>query len=399
MGIGKVSFEISELEHLGAAPFEADVSVEVDVFNSDLELVTKARSRQTIELEEGSYSIAATMPDGSRVTDLVNVESDSTAAVLLHWQQTAKSQAAAKARMRSVSKSGKGTAAQSFDLRFIEWKDGWVPLAQIPTVEVLDVDKSALELVVSMRIHLVPGDLREVVRFAEINIAGMGRTAVSLPLAPATDAEVCQLDLAIAPAHVETSFRFLGSPEAELTARLLESRQVDEAANVGVLKALLAGKRRDPIGATLAALALHKKGEADEQTEEWTGNLADWFSWIPDAHVLRSAAFARARDLNATLTAAEKAVKAGPPLLTDSGSILDSTLRDLARGSTYGDSGFDSEDKAFSLLKRHGQWFRHSDLSELMTTVRNVSEVGAVGEGWRTFRVPNRVLDPSSYWV
>jgi hypothetical protein len=399
MGTGKLSFEISELDEFGGEPFEAEVSVQVDVFNSDFELVTKARSKQTIELEEGSYSIAATMPDGSRITDLVNVESDSTAAVSLRWQQGRESKAAARARTRSVSKAGRGKAVHTFDVRFLEWNDDWSPLAQVPTVEVLDVEKSPLELVVSMRIHLVPGDLNEVVRFAQFNIADMERTSVSLPLAPATDADVCQLDLAIAPAHMEIAFRFLGSPEAELTARLLESRQVEEAANLEVLKALLAGKRRDPIGATMAALALHRNGQIDEQALEWMGKLAEWFSWIPDTHVLQAAMSARVRDIDGTLAAAEKAVKAGPPLFTDSGSILDATLRDLARGATYSDSGFDSEEMATSLLKHHGRWFRHADLSELTTTVRNRAEGKGVGEGWRTFRIPKQVMDPSSYWI
>ena len=390
MSSGELTVRVPGFSKLRDESIGGSLELSVDVFNERMGLVEQTYADSTVTLEEGKYVVAVTMPDGAKSTQVVRVLADDATTATLKWAAPQRSRAIEKSEAKGYSKVALGAAPAEFLMRYVKiGPDGATePLGLPPSTEVLDADSDARRLAVSMALQVMDAD--EMIRFAQLRVPEIGQVTVALPLAQVFSSDHCRLDVSITAALIETDVRFVQSPEADYLAQLLETHQVEEAANFKVLESLLQGKMSDPVGAALAAYALLRRGEIDEQLSNWIENLAG-FAWLPDGLAVQAALRAESRDPLGALASAAKALNTGWPIFTDGLSLLDQTLRGLAR----------KHEDAIPHLESLATVLPYVDFTEVSTTLRHgPSELGGVddGQGWRTFRIPHVLTDPSDYW-
>lgn len=122
----------------------------------------------------------------------------------------------------------------------------------------------------------------------------------------------------------------LDNIEAELLLRYWEQGFWQSAAEVAnspkVSARLLEEKRSDPVAAAVGAYALLRLGQL-EHLNDWSRNLMEWFSWLPDGITIRGEYLARLGEHKQALNTFCDLPKRGLPYFNDGISYVVDRLR------------------------------------------------------------------------
>jgi hypothetical protein len=132
-------------------------------------------------------------------------------------------------------------------------------------------------------------------------------------------------------ADAEGILEFLGNGSIDAVDTVLDP---DSA----VAKRLLQDKVQDPIAATAAAYYLLRKRDWERLPQQWLVNLAKWFSWIPDTHLIRDASqIQRGMDSKEAPALAAKSLQdtlaLGLPFFAEAASLMEELLYYAQRSS------------------------------------------------------------------
>lgn len=129
---------------------------------------------------------------------------------------------------------------------------------------------------------------------------------------------------------------------------------------------LLYSKAADPIAAAVGAYALLRFGELD-LLHDWTENLRNWFTWLPDGAAIRGEHLAREGKHQEALTAFLDLQPRGLPVFSDGLSYAVDRLRLYV---SLGEKHFSSDDtkKAQSLLETLQRFAAFTDFRKPITT-------------------------------
>lgn len=130
-------------------------------------------------------------------------------------------------------------------------------------------------------------------------------------------------------------------------------------------EALLAGKMRDPIGATVGAYSLLRLGQLD-RLHDWTRNLMDKFEWLPDGVSIRAEHLARLGQHTEALQTLLQLEKRGLPFFSDGLSYAVNRLRQYVKSGERGDP-LPELDRAASLLKLIKPFSNYADYRKAVT--------------------------------
>lgn len=385
--------------HVAVPALPEELSLEVEVLaGDDLAFRAQLRAGQTVDLEPGTYVVAATMPDGTRRTATHLVEDDQQVTVEFEWDPPPFARLATRAGARSAH----GRAPESMGVRFVGFEEGEMRmLADPPHVAVQQTHTGDGVLQVAM--DLVLRDDRDCLRFAQLASDGRVPVSVALPLAPHSDAQTCRLSVAVTSRDIDPAVRLGGDPSAAIVADYVAGGMPERIAAIADLgRTMLLEKRQHPLAAALGAYALLRLNET-ERMRDWPMNLARWYDWLPDGEVIAGELVHRRGDEAAALGRFCEAVRRGPPVFTDGLSILTSRLRSLVKREQFADGAGEALDKVLD-------WGSYADLSSLCLSVTGVDVDDLAGsqepvqlragvDGWVVFRVPFGVADdPDAYW-
>ena len=395
-GIIKVSIARFENTMVG---LEAAAGARVDILDKQLRLLQRTNSRTAIDIAPGNYVVAVTLPDGSRYTDTVGVRAGETTPVQLAWSPTPIAAAKVRARSRTEAKGLLAPTPDSFYLRFIEIRDDLeaMPAVALPQKEIEDYFREEGVLDTTMIIYAPPEPHR--VHYAEVATERGDAVAVALPTARLGAATRCQLNVVISAERLEVDVRMLGSPDADNVSQFMASGQLEEAAVPEAAEAMLYRKLQHPFGAALSGYALLRLKELD-RLHQWPENLASWFDWLPDAHIILGEQHLRDGRMAEAFASFVRALERGLPVFTDGFSIVEARLRSLARGTTTRGIPKSTMNEAGRRLEALSRWTPWVVFDAVYTTKRggNGPPITKTG-GWQRFRPPfGPARDPRDFW-
>lgn len=399
-GIGRISVSVPGFEHPELGP-DAAVGVPVEVLDKRLRLQQRTRSERDVEIGAGTYVVAITLPDGSRHTDVVEVRTGETTRVELEWSRAPVDDVKARAKSRTGAKALLKPAPNSFYLRFIDVGGDLEPVAADERLQKVLDDYSRQEGVfaTALSIHAPPEPHR--VHFAEVFAEGLDPVAVALPVASVGEAGTCLLNVAISAERLEVDVRMQGTPEADAISQFMASAQLVEAAAVPeAAEAMLYRKLRHPFGAALGGYALLRLNEL-ERLHDWPQNLASWFDWLPDGHIILGELSLRRKDVTEAFAAFRRALDRGLPVFTDGFSILQARLRSLAAGKAVKDLPQRTRSEARGALEALNGWTPWVRFDAVHTTLQRRGHRPAITNsgGWQRFRPPfARRGEASDFW-
>ena len=176
-----------------------------------------------------------------------------------------------------------------------------------------------------------------------IQLIQTGEPAVNVVL-PAWREHGCRVTLKKQPDARYSLEVHLHNTEAELLLRYWEQGRwqlaegVTDSAAVSA-QALLSGKSRHPIAASVGAYALLRLG-ALERLQDWSENLMSWFEWLPDGAAVRGEHLARMGEHREALGAFCALRERGLPYFSDGLSYAVDRLRLYhGLGEKYFDAG------------------------------------------------------------
>jgi hypothetical protein len=146
---------------------------------------------------------------------------------------------------------------------------------------------------------------------------------------------------------------------------------------------LLEEKRANPLGAAVGAYALLKLGNV-AQLHDWTGNLFNWFPWLPDGAAIHGEFLARNGQHKQALNAFLKMGERGLPTFSDG---LSYALDRLRIYTTVTDRQSDQIDvkSAKALLERLIPYATHSDFNQSFLTYTGINPLEPDGKPWGNF--------------
>jgi hypothetical protein len=141
----------------------------------------------------------------------------------------------------------------------------------------------------------------------------------------------CRLVVTLQPDGLLSIDIELKNPMANVLLQYYEGGFFGEAASIATspnlsAERLLAGKMNDPIAATIAAYTLLRLGDLD-RLHDWTRNLRDWFSWLPDGIPIRAEHLARLGEHERALLTLLDLPSRGLPVFSDGLSHAINRLR------------------------------------------------------------------------
>lgn len=395
---GSVRISVVE-ESFPDAGLETAAGARVEILDRRLRLLRRTHARDAIDLAPGRYVVAVTLPDGRRQTQPVEVRTGETSPVELSW--TAPRGEAVRARVvsRSGAKALGRPAPGTFDLRFV--RVGAEPTVEplgdppITRVEGFRTDGGVFDATIA--VHAPPGS--QTVHFAEVSVGSGGRTTIALPIADVGEAQACRLTVALSVERQEVDVQMLGSEQAVTVAQFMTSGYVMDAAVPAAAEQMLYGKLTHPFGAALGGYALLRLKEL-QRLHNWPENLASWFPWLPDAHVILGEQLLRAGDATGAFASFQRALDTALPVFTDGFSILSARLHTLARGTTRGDITDEVQEDAGQALQVLSEWTPWVQFDAITTTLERPGDTPVTkAEGWQRFRPPiGRARDELSYW-
>ncbi len=289
----------------------------VEIRDAEGRLVARSTGPVDLPLAIGLYVVEATLPGGSRHTEVVQVAAGPPTEVVL------------RARKSRPSDDDNDAEPDSGDEMAVAGA-GAVP-QDLPAIDLVDqVDCALLDGSGARWVFdavAKPGQ-------APMATFRAGRTTigVSIPVNPSVKAEErpCTVTFAMRAGRVRADVAFAHQRRVAWTlGGLVKS---DAAVSTAELFAnadqILLEKYRDPSAAALGGLTLHRLGRLRERSA-WVENLARDFGWIPDGGVLLAALLAhdddprqRARGLDRLIQTAELR-----PLFADGRALAIKLLR------------------------------------------------------------------------
>ena len=272
---------------LDVASFLLETNLTVEIQDANLRLVKRLANPRKAKVPAGLYRVSAVLTDGRRHSQNVILAGGETAVVQLRAQPTehvdgppvdeahkvpATSRKQFMTRSESIPERGEERDVRLVEAEHVElWRtSGWKWLF-IPKVEPERVPTATFEY-------------RE------------RRWTVSLPVNPCGYGKEAACAVRTFPTKGALEVRAWFTPERTVSSTLqhmLATHRLMSAADVArKATRLLCGKYKDPTGAALGAVVLHKMDALGEY-EGWLKNLADDFAWLPDGRVLLASFRAR----------------------------------------------------------------------------------------------------------
>lgn len=318
----------------------------IEVRKSNLALVAQTLTTQSVDLEPGIYYVTARLPAGQELFNRVTVVEDQADTVALapepedesphEWLEvdsyiTGQSPASSS----SVSSlEGLGTQKIVAKLRAFS---GNVLLGETTARDdqAWLIPRSAQSQGVA-KFDLFPGD----VRFVQLLQPGISPLNVALPISPLTSPQIpiripasigCQLILTLQPDGLLSVDILLQHPAADALLRYFQRGLLEQAATMSTSDALqaeqlLGEKQSHPIAAAAGTYALLRLGDLD-RLHNWTENLKNWFTWLPDGTAIRGEHLARLGKHEEALAAFLELSSRGLPLFSDGLSYTVDRLR------------------------------------------------------------------------
>jgi hypothetical protein len=269
-------------------------AVPIEVRDSRHRLVDRTTSFNTLKLAPGLYEISAVLQDGRRHSATVDVVAGKQTPVTLMADEGATAEPDASSYVAESSASvpnniNLGSIPQNrLTRRMFEQPDADVQ--SVATVDASLVEARGATLVRQTRTLHIFQCLPSINEVPTAEFAVGGRHLVtSLPISPegGSPSGSCAVRFEAVGSRVRaqawiTPQRTVANALQNMLASdylLQAARVADEAAE------LLSSKYEDPTGAALGALLLYKTGQL-ARLENWVGNLARSFDWLPDGKIL-----------------------------------------------------------------------------------------------------------------
>ncbi len=289
-------------------------------------LVAHGFGSDVVELPAGAYTVECALPDGSKLSQTVEVRSGDDQTVTFEHADAASPPF--EPITRDLVPTRRRTRGQT-RRRLPDGTDRGVPAHRPRIVTVTDAEHVVVGTGDGVSWAFQPAaDLRDVPT-ADLVTASGREVRVSLPVNPTTG---YPRNSCVVTSSDDADLQIRFAPERQVASALvviLEQDELGTSTNVftGAADALLR-KYDDPAGAALGGLTLHRLGRLTER-EEWVENLAASFPWLPDGQILLAALLQhdadpkqRARGLAVLLSVATQR-----PLYTDGLALAVDLLR------------------------------------------------------------------------
>ncbi|MGR0320368.1 hypothetical protein [Agromyces sp. ZXT2-3] len=315
--LGQLSVEITSESYLLAS------NLPIEVRDARERLVGQGHGSIDIRVRPGIYRIVATLPDGGRADELVEVQGPE--GFHVHFGK------------EPVSDATRETAGAGEDspMFYLDTSPGDEPSWPAELV----YTKGASARVLQGSWLFQPDDLDDPLTDAPHCAFRIGETTVtaSLPINPVGwfPTDTC-IVTPVDDGGVRLDVRFARQRlvASNLEGQLRSGAYASPTSFLDSAAGLLLDKYRDPTAAALGGLTLHRLGRLRER-EEWVANLARDFAWLADGRVLEIALHAqdedeyeRARWLDRLLEVAKMR-----PMFADGYALLLDLLRRWPDGS------------------------------------------------------------------
>ena len=325
MGTIKVQIDSDSAYFRGNVPLE--------VRDNHMRLVQKSDDVRSFELEPGIYQISAVLEDGQEHKHFIKVQSGETTTVKMGANtESIKRQEIRRRKQRKAFKKYRSRYTKTMEVIVSEdTTDYGTESAEIDALvkllgaERLDDRRNPWMIACSSNV--------ESVATAEVDV-GDDRYCISLPTSPHDSPGYNSCVVTIEEIYSRPHVVAWISPQrvvANAIQNMMASNELHSARRMAKeATELLRAKYRDPTGATLGALVLHKFGLLYDKIS-WLENLTRDFDWIPDGKILLAATLLKQESVSMedAQRAFELAVKASEQriLYTECFSILLDLLR------------------------------------------------------------------------
>jgi hypothetical protein len=351
----KTDFHSSELRSL---------VLPVEIRRSNLALVKRSDTSQSVDLDPGVYYVSAKLPAGQVLLDKVTISADAPSTVIL--APAPGEQSPSESMELSLFISGKPILPLSSGSETTSTPPPLGPdtisarlrvfASNVSRTITLEPDSQQWVMVQQSP---APGEITFFCRAAsppvirQIQLLQSGERPVNV-LIPVSPQESCQLLLRRLPNLRFSIDMHLEHIAADALVHYFQQGLIEQAAaltetNALQAKELLRGKLEHPIAAAAGAYVLLRLGDL-EKLHNWTENLYNFFAWLPDGAAIRGEHLARIGQHEQALNTFLSLSKRGLPLLSDGLSYAVSRLRTyVASGTQFAQT---AQSEAESLLKQ-----------------------------------------------
>lgn len=308
----------------------SELELPIEVRKSDLELVARPLSSETVSVEPGTYLISAELPSGQKITRFEEVSAGNNSITLApeaadmspheshertHFLRTDFNELkkmdldlvdpTRKGKMRILRGNPLLTGVEKFSIPDPLFRPPFDDLNKLWKVTIPSVDE------------MLPFAKED---FLNAQFIQPGQRALNLAL-PRSRHYGCEL---VVTPSVDGNYRVsvqLENLEADLLLRYREENLYDQLEALSRSRkvdpeGLLQEKMDDPIGAAVGAYGILRFGEM-ERLHNWTENLKNWFNWLPDGAAIRGEHLARMGNNKEALTAFLLLKSRGLPFFSD----------------------------------------------------------------------------------
>lgn len=321
------SFELSSLD------------LPIEVRKSNLALVARSRSSQTVELKPGIYHVTAKLPAGQELYNQVQVDEGTDATVVLSPDPEDESPNESRAVQHFLgSQLNTAQVSSPNQQQIIEERK---PLPIAVTAGRTEI-RSYVARLRAFQVNMLLGNYDTITYpwlspsypqqdMAQIDIFNVHAISILQLLQPKVPAinvvlparvgKSCSLILALLPNGLYSIDIHLGNTSADLLMRYLQKGLLEEAALLTdseqqLAEQLLNQKLNDPIAGAVGAYALLRFGYL-QHLHNWTSNLNNWFPWLPDSAAIRGEHLARLGNHTEALTTFLELPTRGLPIFSD----------------------------------------------------------------------------------
>jgi len=284
------------------------LALPVEVRKSNLALVARALSTQSVSVEPGIYHVTAKLPAGQELYSQVTVQEGVPATAMLELDPADVSPSESQEVQRYIlgqqplpqtrdrGLEDLGVDEVSAKLRLFKGNPLTGVIAQVDGDTGLQPLPAQVRGVARFEYSAEPGG------FVQLLQPHMPPINVALPVSPPRG---CQIIVTRPADGGLTIGAQLENVEANVILRYYEQALLEQAAittSAESFEELLAGKVSDPTAAAVGAYTLLRFGELT-RLHDWTRNLWRWFEWLPDGipiwaeHLARNGEHQRALEI------------------------------------------------------------------------------------------------------
>lgn len=334
----------------------SDIELPIEVRKPNYALIARTVKNQPIVLAPGSYHVIAHMPGGMSVQETIEItglERDVTVTLKpddegVTPDSTLEEALLVLGRTSAVSNSRPLIVTRS---PVSDFRGGENPREPVP--EFLGKKKFELRGFSGNIAHAnqplgwpwysaLPGNTTTVSRFRiepgeprvlELVQPTRPTRRMMLPVSAKEGCEIVISDRAVGGVSLDIRLQHVG---ADALMRYLQRGLFNSASSAGNAidaEQLLARKIENPIAATVGVYALLRLGEL-ERLHDWTGNLNDWYTSIPDGAAVRAEHLARLGKHEDALVTLLQLRQRGVPIFADGLSYATNRLRQFVSAAS-----------------------------------------------------------------